>query len=246
MKRRTDLNTHQHDASRTVLHLLHNASWTENRIVDLLEEAGHLIRTIVPTDGEPLPTTLDGVDAVMIGGHHISPYAAADHDHIADELRLIEQVLERDLPYLGICFGAQALATVLGGPTGPRPDGAAEFGFYEIEPTPAGTDVIGGLTHVFQSHYESCLSVPDGAELLATSELCDVQAFRVGTSAFGFQFHLDTRADMIEGWWAGNPHLHGRTGTHSLEQQLRDATVHESSIHEWSRWFLRDWLGTTS
>lgn len=246
MTRRTDSTAQHHEAARNVLYLLHDASWTESRMVDLLVEAGHLIRTVVPTEGEPLPTTLDGVDGVMIGGHRISPYEAADHEHIADELRLIERVLERGLPCLGICYGAQALATVLGGATGPRPDGAAEFGFYAIEPTPAGADVLGGLTHVFQSHYESCLSVPDGAELLGTSELCDVQAFRVGESAFGFQFHPDTRADMIEGWWAGNPHLQGRKGTHPLEQQLRDATVHEPAIHEWSRRFLRDWIGTTS
>lgn len=227
----------------TVLSLVHSRSWTASRVDDLLVEAGHTVRTIYPADGETVPTDLDGIDAVVIGGHHISPYLAADHPHIAAELDLIERVLSAGLPYLGLCYGAHALATVVGGSTGPRPDGAAEYGFYPLEPTSGGAEVLDGLTHAFQSHYEACLDVPPGAELLARSELFDVQAFRIGTSAFGFQFHPDTKVDMISGWWEGNAHLHHRLGTHPLEQQLVDAEAFDASIHAWTRRFLHDWIG---
>lgn len=228
----------------TVLSLVHSRSWTASRIDDLLIEAGHTVRTIYPADGDPVPTRLDGIDAVTIGGHHISPYLADTNPHVAAELTLIEQALAAGLPYLGICFGAQALAIVAGGSTGPRHDGAAEFGFYSLEPTPSGSGMFHGLTHVFQSHYEACLDVPPGGELLARSEMFDVQAFRIGTSAIGLQFHPDTRADMIAGWWEGNAHLHHRLGTHPLERQLVDAEAFEASIHGWTRRFLHDWLGT--
>ena len=168
---------------------------------------------------------------MTIGGHHISPYLADTHPHVAAELDLIERALAAGLPYLGICFGAQALAIVAGGSTGPRPDGAAEFGFYPLEPTPSGSAMFDGLTHVFQSHYEACLDVPPGGELLARSEMFDVQAFRIGGSAIGLQFHPDTRADMIAGWWEGNAHLHHRLGTHPLERQLVDAEAFERGVH---------------
>lgn len=228
----------------TILSLVHSRSWSESRIDDLLAAAGHHVRTIYPADGDPIPTHLDDIDGVIIGGHLISPYLAHEHRHIADELDLIEQVLSAGLPYLGLCFGAQALATVVGGTIGPRPDDAAELGFYELTPTAAGAHVLRGLTHAFQSHYEACLDVPPGAELLARSDLFEVQAFRIGTSAFGFQFHLDTRADMIPGWWEGNPHLHGRPGTHPLERQLVDAETFDTSIDAWTRSFLDDWIGS--
>mgnify|MGYP003332815619 FL=1 len=230
----------------TVLSLVHSRSWTASRIDDLLIEAGHTVRTIYPADGDPVPTRLDGIDAVTIGGHHSSPYLADTHPHVAAELDLIERALAAGLPYLGICFGAQALAIVAGGSTGPRPDGAAEFGYYPLESTPSGSDMFDGLTHVFQSHYEACLDVPPGGELLARSEMFDVQAFRIGTSAIGLQFHPDTRADMIAGWWEGNAHLHHRLGTHPLERQLVDAEAFEASIHGWTRRFLHDWLGAAS
>ena len=230
----------------TVLSLVHSRSWTASRIDDLLIEAGHTVRSIYPADGDPVPTRLDDIDAVTIGGHHISPYLADTHPHVAAELALIEQALATGLPYLGICFGAQALAIVAGGSTGPRPDGAAEFGFYPLEPTPSGSAMFDGLTHVFQSHYEACLDVPPGGELLARSEMFDVQAFRIGTSAIGLQFHPDTRADMIAGWWEGNAHLHHRLGTHPLERQLVDAETYEESINAWTRRFLHDWLGAAS
>ena len=99
----------------TVLSLVHSRDWTESRLDDLLVELGHTVRTAYPADGEPVPTDLDGIDAVIIGGHHVSPYLAAEHPHIAAELDLIERVLSAGLPYLGVCFGAQALAMVLGG-----------------------------------------------------------------------------------------------------------------------------------
>lgn len=230
----------------TVLSLVHSLAWTASRIDDLLLEAGHTVVTIHPADGDPVPVDLDGIGAVVIGGHHISPYLADQHPHVAAELDLIERVLAADLPYLGLCYGAHALATVVGGSTGPRPDGAAEFGFYPLEPTPDGTTVLGRLTHAFQSHYEACLDVPPGAELLAGSDLFDVQAFRIGPSAFGFQFHPDARIDMIAGWWKGNAHLHDRPGAHPLERQLVDAATFDASIHEWTRQFLHGWIGATA
>ena len=98
----------------TVLSLVHSRSWTASRIDDLLIEAGHTVRTIYPADGDPVPTRLDGIDAVTIGGHHISPYLGDTHPHVAAELDLIERTLAAGLPYLGICFGAQALAIVAG------------------------------------------------------------------------------------------------------------------------------------
>ena len=86
----------------TVLSLVHSRSWTDSRIDDLLIEAGHTVRTIYPADGDPVPTRLDGIDAVTIGGHHSSPYLADTHPHVAAELDLIERTLAAGLPYLGI------------------------------------------------------------------------------------------------------------------------------------------------
>ena len=104
------------------------------------------------------------------------------------------------------------------------------------------TGSFAGLDHVFQSHYAACLTVPPGAELLASSEHFEVQAFRIGEHAYGLQFHPDAREDMIPSWYSGNSYLHGRPGVHLLDQQVADAARHERSIHEWCERFMAHWL----
>lgn len=225
-----------------VLYLQHVREWTESRLADILRAQGHTVEFRCPPDGDALPASAAEVDAIIIGGNTVSTHEADTRPDVAAEIRLAESALETGTPYLGICFGAQALAEAVGVGNAGRPDGIAEFGFYPIIPTDTGRAIFDGLDHVFQSHYAACLTVPTGAELLASSEHFEVQAFRLGSCAYGLQFHPDTREDMIPGWYAGNDYLHGRPGVHLLDRQMADAARHEASIHAWCEGFLERWL----
>ena len=124
------------------------------------------------------------------------------HPHLGTELRAIEAALRADKPVLGICLGAQLLAHVLGAPV--RRHERHEIGWYELATTPAGREDavlgrLGSAAPVFQWHgctYE----LPSGAVQLARTATCEQQAFRYGTSAYGFQFHLEADAALIERW----------------------------------------------
>jgi len=52
---------------------------------------------------------------------------------------------------------------------------------------------------VFQWH-EDTFDIPDGGVLLATSALVRNQAFRMGSCAYGLQFHVEVSLDMVETW----------------------------------------------
>lgn len=121
---------------------------------------------------------------------------------LAEERRWIQAALDAQLPVLGICLGAQLLASTLGAVVRPRP--VKEIGWYEVECTPAAADDrlfrhLAPRPTVFQWHGDG-FDLPAGAVSLASSPLCPQQAFRYGPSAYALQFHLEVTADMIEHW----------------------------------------------
>ena len=124
------------------------------------------------------------------------------HPHLKTELLAIEAALRQDKPVLGICLGAQLLAHVLGAPV--RRHDLHEIGWYDLATTEAGRldPVLGHLGEtapVFQWH--ACTyDLPSGAVQLARTEGCEQQAFRFGSNAYGFQFHMEADAAMIERW----------------------------------------------
>jgi len=127
-----------------------------------------------------------------------------DLAYIRRELRLIEQAAARGKPVLGVCLGAQLVAKALGGRV--YRNAEKEIGWFDVRFTEAarsdrlfaGRD---GPELVFHWHGET-FDLPAGAELLASSDLCRHQAFRVGRNVYGLQFHLEVTPEMIADWCA--------------------------------------------
>ena len=122
--------------------------------------------------------------------------------HLKTELKAIERALEQGKPVLGICLGAQLLAHVLGAPV--QRHRQAEMGWYDLETSADGrSDAVLGAAGerlpVFQWHSYS-YDLPSGATHLARTETCEQQAFRFGSNAYGFQFHLEADEAVIERW----------------------------------------------
>lgn len=126
------------------------------------------------------------------------------HPFLVKEVEWIERAVAAGLPILGVCLGAQLLAKALGAKV--YPNGTKEIGWYKIELTPEANDdaLFGGCERrqtVFQWHGDT-FDLPAGAVHLARSELCELQAFRYGSGAYGLQFHVEITAGMVERWLA--------------------------------------------
>jgi GMP synthase (glutamine-hydrolysing) len=124
------------------------------------------------------------------------------HPFLADEIRWLQQAVDVQLPVLGVCLGSQLLAKALGAKV--RPNRIKEIGWYDIELTAAArTDRLLSdsqpVERVFQWHGDT-FDLPDGAVHLARSVQCEQQAFRYGPSAYGFQFHIEMTAPIVEDW----------------------------------------------
>jgi GMP synthase (glutamine-hydrolysing) len=168
----------------------------------LLKSAGFRIRYVNFGRNPTERPVLDGYAALIILGGPMNADQCDDYPHLATELALIEEALQRDISILGICLGAQLLAKVLGGSV--LPEAGREIGWHGVEMTAAGLrdPVLAGFgpaSEVFQWH-DDVIELPDTAVHLASSERCAVQAFRYGEHAYGFQFHLEADAALIERW----------------------------------------------
>ena len=147
----------------------------------------------------PSPDDADGF--IFMGG----PMSVNDDlPYIRQELRLIEQAVARGKPVLGVCLGSQLIARALGGRVYRNP--VKEIGWYEVRFTKAARQdgLFAGLHGpelVFHWHGET-FDLAAGAELLASSDACRQQAFRVGGNVYGLQFHLEVTPEMIADWCA--------------------------------------------
>jgi GMP synthase-like glutamine amidotransferase len=114
----------------------------------------------------------------------------------------IKEWVQAGRPYLGLCFGHQLLAQALGGQVGLM-QGPPEVGIAQVplvaDPIFAG---VPELCTCFQWHGAEVQRLPEGAVLLASSEACPIQAFRVGDFAYGLQFHMELTETTAAEWGA--------------------------------------------
>ena len=129
-----------------------------------------------------------------------------DHRHpfLGDLKNLIRTVVAARIPYLGICLGGQLLAAALGAKV--VSNRWKELGTLNVSLTEEGkTDpLFAGIPEefsTFQWHHDS-FDIPEEGVLLATSPACPHQAFRVGDSAWGLQFHPEVSEQIIRDWCA--------------------------------------------
>ncbi len=143
---------------------------------------------------------LRGADGLIIMGGPMS--ANDDLPYLRQELDLIREAVSAELPVLGVCLGAQLIAKALGARVYRNP--VKEIGWYKVQWTEAAArdplhhDLSGSET-VFQWHGET-FDLPPRAELLATSEACRQQAYRVGSNIYGLQYHLEVTPHIIADW----------------------------------------------
>lgn len=145
---------------------------------------------------------IDGYDALIILGGPMNIGQEALFPHLEVEKALIRQAIDHDLPILGICLGAQLIASALGAEV--KPACAKEIGWYRLSPTIAGKNdpVISAFEEVeqiFQWHGYS-FELPRESELLVTGDPVVNQAFRIKNNVYAFQFHLEASIPLIQRW----------------------------------------------
>lgn len=176
----------------------------------LLDGAAEL--TIVrPYLGEQIPVSLDGVDAMVCLGGETNANDDVASPWLIPLRALLSAAVGQRVPLLAICLGAQLLAVATGGAVRPM-DAGPESGLRLVaKRDAAATDpLLSGLPFtpdVVQFHQDEVSRLPAAAQLLAVSEHCTNQAFRVGPAAWGLQFHIETTPELFREWMAQEPEV---------------------------------------
>ena len=151
---------------------------------------------------DELPADLAPYSCLIVMGGPMGVYDEDKYPFLIPEIKLIEKALEKDMPVLGICLGAQLMARAAGARV--YPGEIKEIGWYGLSLTGEGLidPLFNGLPEeltVFQWHGDT-FDVPSGATLLASSLSFPNQLLRIGEKGYALQFHLEVMEDMISAW----------------------------------------------
>jgi len=174
-----------------------------------LKDAGFRIRYVNfgrTPDAEPNVEKYDGL--IILGGP-MCLSQRENYPHLNTEIAAIKTAMDRQMPILGICLGAQLIAAALHARVHPNP--VKEIGWYDVSPTEEGLKdplfrFFKGTEKIFQWHGDT-FEIPHGAVHLASSPDCANQAFRYGDRVYGLQFHLEVDAPLIERWLKTPSHI---------------------------------------
>jgi GMP synthase (glutamine-hydrolysing) len=169
---------------------------------DFLKEKGEPFRIVELGAGEPLPTDLKGVRAVVVLGGPMNVDEEHTYPFLKPEIAFIQKVLKQEIPFLGICLGSQLLAKAAGAKVVKSP--VKEIGWYTVSLTPDGKNDpffkdFREDDDIYHWHGDM-FEVPSGGRLLATAAGCPHQALRVGKNAYGIQFHVEVTDKSIKEW----------------------------------------------
>jgi GMP synthase (glutamine-hydrolysing) len=211
-----------------VLALVHQDDAPPGTFGEVVRERGDelVVGSFVPGAGDP-PS--GSADAVMIFGGSMQVDQDDRHPWLAPERDYVRDLIERDVPTLGVCLGSQVIAQTAGAKVGPAV--VPEVGWHEVDLTLEALEdpVIGGGPRRFAAYqgHSYGFALPPGATPLAHGQGDALQAYRIGDAVWGVQFHPEVTWEIVEPWIAE----HARDGDVEDEPALREQT--KANLPRW-------------
>jgi GMP synthase (glutamine-hydrolysing) len=173
---------------------------------------------------EALPAPNSYAAIIALGGpQHL--YERKKYPYFDVEEAMIRQIVQQDIPFLGVCLGGQMLASAFNGEV--KRHSETEIGFYDIPLTAEG--IVDPLYAGFPGYHttfhwhEDTFDLPEGSILLASNSITTNQAFRYGRRAYGIQYHIELTPEMLQEWMS-----HVDSQEEALDKDLVDAILQDS------------------
>ena len=154
-------------------------------------------------EGDPLPD-LGAVDGIVAFGGESSVRDIERIAALSAEADLLREAVERGVPVLGVCLGAQLLAHALGGSVGRLDRRMIAWAPLEPLPAAAADPLLGAAPEGAAAlHWnEDGFEPPPGAVELLARPGPTAEAFRFGDGAWGVQFHAEVDQPALDRWYA--------------------------------------------
>ena len=205
---------------------------------NITDDLSLLYKIIHPYRGDQLPD-IDDISALIVLGGAMGANDEHRYPFLSDLKILIRRCVESGIPYLGVCLGGQMLAAALGAKVVSQR--WEELGTLPVKLTEDGKKdpLFRDFSEefiTFQWHHDS-FDIPTGGVLLASSAACPHQAFRIGCSAWGVQFHPEVTEQIIRDWCAW-----GRSTSSRTEETVAEFKVGVENYAITARQFIMNFL----
>ncbi len=184
----------------------------------------------------------EGPGLLVVLGGPIGVYEEETYPFLAEETQFIARRIAAGRPTIGICLGAQLIAKAAGARV--YPSGVKEIGFGPITLTDAGhASCLAPFEHdpITLHWHGDTFDLPEGATLLASTDLCVNQAFSVGKNIVGFQFHPEAGGPGFERWLIGHTGELSAAGA-DICKLRSDATLYGPRLARKAEAVLNLWL----
>lgn len=227
--------------NRNILIILHRKGGRTGKIGQFLTHVGYQLdcRCIIAGDSLPDPANYR---AVIVFGGMMSANDCQTIPAIAQEISWIPEVITKQVPYLGICLGAQLLARALGAGVARKPDLSVEIGYHLVTPTEAGQRIFPANGMRFYQWHVEGFSIAPNCQRLAQSVNFPNQAFCLNEKTIGLQFHPEATLDGIGEWVSREPEYLALAGAQSYKTQVELHRDYDPIVSRWLAGFLSDWL----
>lgn len=170
----------------------------------LIVERGFEIRILDVPVSNLSEVALGDADLVVVLGGPISAYEEHLYPFLSDEIGAIEHRLHHNRATIGICLGAQIMARALGARV--YPGAEKEIGWSRLQLTPDGVShALSAISEQRVLHWHGdTFELPDGAKLLASTQVTPHQAFSWRETGVALQFHLEVTARELEAWYVAH------------------------------------------
>ena len=183
-------------------------------------------------------------DLLVVLGGPIGVYDNAHYPFLDREKKLIERQIKASKPLVGICLGAQLIASVMGGKV--YPGHVKEIGWGQVFSEPGTSHPLNVLSGSNVLHWHGdTFDVPSGALRLMHSEHYSNQAFSSGNNIIALQFHLEVESDRVEDWLLGHANELFTTNRELVTQIRADSVKFIPEITKNAASFWAAWLAQT-
>ena len=222
---------------KKALVIMHVESEGPGTLGEFLQSYGFRLQTVKLHKEEKLPRSVQQFDAIVSMGGHMSVRDEALYPFLKDEKEFLRKAIDKNIPILGICLGAQMIAHACGAAV--EPANEKKVGWKNVFVTGEGRkDILfqglPDILQVFQWH-EDTFEMPHGGTLLATGKECPHQAFRY-RNAYGFQFHIEVTENILTEWFETQPECDDYINIY--KEIERDYCVKSQMIYANFIWFV--------
>tara|TARA_B110000116_G_C16796173_1_gene566881 strand:- start:1675 stop:2373 length:699 start_codon:yes stop_codon:yes gene_type:complete len=227
---------------KKALLILHQKKSIAGDIEIKLKNRGFLLEFCIPPIGQELPKNLNNFSLVVVFG---GPMSVNDKDDfILKEINFMKLIINANIPYLGICLGAQFLAKYLGSEITKNNKNLSEIGFYKINPSIEGEKLFKNQKFFYQFHTEG-FNTPLNCTTLAFGEKFKFQAFKYN-KCYALQFHPEVNFKMHLRWLIlvllKKPLVLFTNGAQNIFYQLYLRIKYGKSVSNWLDYFLDSYL----